>query len=161
QEGLTTSFDPQWDPSEQWDLNLNSVFSHLDVFLPNESELMKLTGHENLDMAISALKGSKTTVVIKMGNKGSISLHEDKLLHIPPFLNKEVVDAIGAGDSFNAGFVAQFLRQASLDRCQEFGNLIGAISTTAPGGTGAFKDPENIMGIAKEKFGYDANKSTD
>lgn len=161
QEGLTTSFDPQWDPSEQWDLNLTSVFSHLDVFLPNESELMKLTGHENLDMAISALKGSKTTVVIKMGNKGSISLHEDKLLHIPPFLNKEVVDAIGAGDSFNAGFVAQFLRQASLDRCQEFGNLIGAISTTAPGGTGAFKDPDNIMSIAKEKFGYDANKSTD
>lgn len=161
QEGLTTSFDPQWDPSEQWDLDLNSVFSYLDVFLPNESELMKLTGHENLDMAISALKGSKTTVVIKMGNKGSISLHEDKLLHIPPFLNKEVVDAIGAGDSFNAGFVAQFLRQASLDKCQEFGNLIGAISTTAPGGTGAFKVPENIMSIAKEKFGYDANKSTD
>jgi sugar/nucleoside kinase (ribokinase family) len=64
------------------------------------------------------------------------------------------VDAIGAGDSFNAGFIYKFIQHQPVEACQEFGNLTGAISTTAAGGTTAFKDKENILKIAKEKFGY-------
>lgn len=160
EEGLTTSLDAQWDPAEKWDLNLQELLPYLDLFLPNEKELMKLTGTANLDDAISALKESETITVIKMGNKGSLSIHKNKQLHLPPFLNKNVVDAIGAGDSFNAGFIAKFIQKKPLDSCQEFGNLIGAISTTASGGTGAFKMPGIIKDIAKEKFGYGKDEFT-
>jgi len=70
------------------------------------------------------------------------------------FLNKQVVDAIGAGDSFNAGFIHKYISGASLEACQTFGNLIGAVSTTAAGGTTAFKDYDTVMRTAKEKFDY-------
>jgi sugar/nucleoside kinase (ribokinase family) len=160
EEGLTTSLDAQWDPEEKWDLNLKELLPYLDLFLPNGKELLKLTGKENLDDAISTLKESETITVIKMGNKGSITIHKNKQIHLPAFLNKNIVDAIGAGDSFNAGFIAKFLQKKPLESCQEFGNLIGAISTTASGGTGAFKTPDIIKEIAKEKFGYEKDEFT-
>lgn len=160
-EGLTTSFDAQWDPSEKWDLNLKEILPYVDIFLPNEKELLKLTGTDNLGLAINVLKESKNTTVIKMGNKGSISLQKNKILHLPPFLNKDIVDAIGAGDSFNAGFIFKFLQGAPLEKCQEFGNLMGAVSTTASGGTRAFSKPEKLKEIAREKFGYDQYEFTE
>jgi sugar/nucleoside kinase (ribokinase family) len=64
------------------------------------------------------------------------------------------VDAIGAGDSFNAGFIFKFIQKASLEDSQEFGNLTGAISTTEQGGTNAFTDKKKVMKLAKERFGY-------
>jgi sugar/nucleoside kinase (ribokinase family) len=152
--GLTTSFDTQWDPSEKWNLDFNSILPFVDVFLPNEKELLKLTGTDTLETAIDIIKDKSNALVVKMGNKGSISVHKGKTLHKPPFLNKRVVDAIGAGDSFNAGFIFKYFQNAPIEVCQEFGNLIGAISTTAPGGTSAFTTPKQIMKIAKNKFGY-------
>jgi len=52
----------------------------------------------------------------------------------------EVADSIGAGDSFDADFLHQYIRGASLEVCLRFGNLTGALSTTRQGGTEAFRD---------------------
>ena len=68
------------------------------------------------------------------------------------FLNKEVVDAIGAGDSFNSGFISAFVAGHPLEDCQRNGNLTGAINTTAAGGTGAFSSRQAAETCAKEKF---------
>ena len=152
--GLTTSLDTQWDPAEKWDLDLASVLPYVDVFLPNEKEIFKLTRKNTLSEALKTLEGNANTVVVKMGNKGSVSWYKGNLEHRKSFLNTNVVDAIGAGDSINAGFIYKFIRGYSLCDCQEFGNLIGAISTTQAGGTAAFINYEKIMNIAEEKFGY-------
>ena len=72
-------------------------------------------------------------------------------------LNREAVDTIGAGDSFNAGFIRCFVRGGSLGECQDAGNLTGAISTTAAGGTGAFADREAAVRTARERFGKQLN----
>lgn len=152
--GLSTSFDPQWDPQEQWDLDLNHILRHVDVFLPNEKELLNLTRKETIESALESLEPLYTAIIVKMGNKGSFSLHKRKPIFISSFLNENVVDAIGAGDSFNAGFLYKYIQNASIKDCQEFGNLVGAISTTSAGGTTAFKNPEQIMEIGKQKFKY-------
>jgi len=73
------------------------------------------------------------------------------------FLNTKVVDAIGAGDSFDAGFINKYINGSTLEECQAFGNLIGAVSTTAAGGTGAFSSYENVKKVAREKFDYNVN----
>ncbi|VAW23234.1 Uncharacterized sugar kinase, ribokinase family [hydrothermal vent metagenome] len=151
--GLTTSFDMQWDPAETWKLDIADVLPGVDVFLPNEKELMYLTGKDNLNDAIGAVKEYTNVLVIKRGNKGSQVLHQNKLIDLPPFLNEEVVDAIGAGDSFNAGFIYKYINGADIPQCQEFGNLAGAVSTTAAGGTTALADYENFRKTAKGKFG--------
>ncbi len=153
--GLTTSFDMQWDPQETWKLDIADVLPFVDVFLPNENELKLLTGKSDLNEAIDSVKSYTNVLVIKRGNKGSMVYTNNQLLDLAPFLNTQVVDAIGAGDSFNAGFISKFILGSDIAECQRFGNLTGAVSTTAAGGTTAFKEPGNFKGIAKNKFGVD------
>ena len=152
--GLTVSFDPQWDPDEKWNLNLKEVLPFVDVFLPNKKEFIALTGSDNWENSLRELKDHSTITVIKDGNNGSYVFHNNKINHCPPFLNTDVVDAIGAGDSFNAGFIHQFVKGAPIVECQRYANLIGAISTTAAGGTGAFKDLNSVREVASQKFKF-------
>jgi sugar/nucleoside kinase (ribokinase family) len=153
--GLTTSFDPQWDPWEQWDLDLPSILPHVDVFLPNEQEILHLTRKPTVEEAMAELGPFARTVVVKQGNLGALGMSEGRTVFSPSFLNPDVVDAIGAGDSFDAGFISCFIEGQTLEECLRFGNLMGAISTTAAGGTGAFTDRAGLRAIAKERFGHD------
>jgi sugar/nucleoside kinase (ribokinase family) len=75
-------------------------------------------------------------------------------MHQKPFLNKKVVDTIGAGDSFNSGFLHKYLKDEPLSECLKFGALTGAVSTTRSGGTKAFENTETIKAIAKSEFNY-------
>jgi sugar/nucleoside kinase (ribokinase family) len=54
-----------------------------------------------------------------------------------------VVDPVGAGDSFDAGFLREYVQGGSLTECVAAGNLAGALSTTRAGGTEAFRDREH------------------
>jgi sugar/nucleoside kinase (ribokinase family) len=54
-----------------------------------------------------------------------------------------MVDAVGAGDSFDAGFIHQFIRGAKVEDCLKFANIIGALSVTRAGGTEAFRDAKH------------------
>lgn len=151
--GVTTSLDTQWDPAETWDFDYARILPLVSVFLPNEKELMWLTASATVEEAVEKIRPYVNVAVVKMGNKGSLLVckeREPELL--ASFLNTEVVDAIGAGDSFNAGCISRFVKGESLGECQRFGNLMGAVNTTAAGGTGAFASKERIETIAREKF---------
>ena len=153
--GATVSLDTQWDPMETWKLDYRTVLPKVTVFLPNEKELQALTGTKDLKSAIGAvLPYLGDMMVVKCGSKGSLLVRKDgsrKLLDA--FLNTEVVDAIGAGDSFNSGFVSAFVRGMSPETCQETGNLTGAVNTTAAGGTGAFTSLDAVREVCKDRFG--------
>ena len=153
--GLTTSLDVQWDPGEKWDFDFKKILPYVDIFLPNESELLNLTGKDSIDAGLKAIGKYGKFIVVKKGKQGSLLYYNNKIVNGPSFLNDKVVDAIGAGDSFNAGFIFKFIQGFPPEDCQTFGNLIGAISTTKSGGSTAFTDYEKTMKIAKEKFGYE------
>jgi sugar/nucleoside kinase (ribokinase family) len=91
-------------------------------------------------------------VAVKQGSRGATLAARGEIVSLPAFLNRRVVDAIGAGDSFDAGFVSRFIQGDSLASCLSFGNLIGAVSTTAAGGTAAFASLADAMSIARERF---------
>ena len=150
--GVSTSLDTQWDPSEKWDLDLAKLLPFVDVFIPNEDEILRLTGAASVEAAIEKLKPKANWIVVKMGTKGSIAWANGKMHRAEPYLNSQVVDAIGAGDSFDAGFVSQFVRGAAIEKCMRVGNLAGAINTTGAGGTGAFSSLEKVQAIARERF---------
>jgi len=153
--GLTTSLDIQWDPAERWDFDYKRVLPLVDVFLPNETELLNLTKQNSVDDAIKIISDYGNIIVLKKGKDGSLMSYNNKVITCKPFLNDKVIDAIGAGDSFNAGFIFRFMQDRSPNDCQKFANLAGAISTTKPGGTTAFINYNETMKIAKEKFGYE------
>ncbi len=152
--GLTTSFDMQWDPAEKWEIQLSDILPHVDIFLPNETELLHITGCASIYEAVEKIQPFSNIIVVKQGKTGSTVFARGASFFQPAFLNTEVIDAIGAGDSFNAGFVYKFIQKQPLQACQEFGNVIGAVSTTAAGGTNAFQDKQKILKTAKERFGY-------
>lgn len=152
--GMTTSLDPQWDPHERWDLDLEKLLPLVDVFLPNEEELKQFTGMPDVASAIEKIAPVCNTVVVKQGVKGATMWHNQELVHRDAFLNDAVVDAIGAGDSFNSGFIHKFTSGADLNTCLRFATLTGAMNTTAAGGTAAFTTMENILAKAREKFKY-------
>lgn len=152
--GLTTSLDIQWDPNEKWDFDYRKMLSFVDIFLPNEQELLFLTEENSIDNALKKLENTAKHIAVKLGSKGSLLVTDGKSIFKESYLNKNVVDAIGAGDSFNAGFIFKFINDFPLEECQDFGNLTGAINTTAAGGTTAFTNYDDILKIGKERFGY-------
>lgn len=152
--GLTTSLDPQWDPEERWDLDFRSLLADVDVFIPNENELRAMTGKDEICEAVNALRGHANILIVKSGREGAFLYKGDEYLHQPAYLNERVVDSIGAGDSFGAGFIHRFIQGKSLRECLEFGALTGAVSTTRAGGTTAFADLDTVKAIAESAFNY-------
>ena len=140
--GLTISLDTNDDPEDGWEGGLRDALRYVDVLLPNEREARQIARTDNLDAAIASLAKTVPVVVVKLGERGAMAQRGFERFVSPP-VKVEPVDPVGAGDSFDAGFLHQFLRGADLETCLASGNLAGALSTTRAGGTEAFRDPEH------------------
>jgi sugar/nucleoside kinase (ribokinase family) len=139
QAGLTISLDTNDDPDDGWEGGLQEALGYVDVFLPNEREAQKAAGLSDLDAAVKKLAAKVPLVVVKLGREGALAQRGTERL-VSPALKVDAVDAVGAGDSFDAGFLHQYVQGADLHTCLAAGNVAGAFSTTRPGGTEAFRD---------------------
>ena len=139
--GLTISLDTNDDPDDRWEGGLSDVLRYVDVFLPNEREACKAAGIEDLEAAVHKLSQLVPLVVVKLGRKGSLAQRGAERL-TSPTREIEPLDTVGAGDSFDAGFLHSYVRGADLPTCLASGNMAGALSTTRPGGTEAFRDTQ-------------------
>jgi sugar/nucleoside kinase (ribokinase family) len=142
--GLTTSLDTNDDPDDRWDCFLDEILPHVDVLLPNRREAMRMSQADDVETALSRLGQKVETVVVKMGASGAVAIRDGQRFSAPA-VPVTVIDPIGAGDSFDAGFLHQLLRGADLTTCLAYGNLCGAFSTTACGGTEAFRDAARMQ----------------
>ena len=152
--GLTTSLDAQWDPEEKWDLPLEELLPFVDLFLPNMQEFKYLSRSSTVEEGISKLKHFANYIIIKNGSEGALGWDGKEIIFQPAFKNESVIDCVGAGDSFDAGFIKDFIQNLPLKKCLETGALTGAVNTTRAGGTGAFENLETARKIALERFNY-------
>jgi sugar/nucleoside kinase (ribokinase family) len=141
QRGLTLSLDTNDDPEDLWGKPLGELLGLVDLLLPNESEAKRMTRTDDLDAAIDILARQVPIVAVKCGSRGSI-VQAGADRYVAPPLRVEPVDTIGAGDSFNAGFLKAYLHGLSLDECAAAGNASAALSTLRSGGTEAFRDKD-------------------
>jgi len=132
--GLTTSLDPGYDPREQWSRDLIETLPHVDVFLPNESELRGISGCPDVERGLEALDNGRTLLVAKLGAEGCMARWQGRLTRTGAF-PIEVVDTTGAGDSFTAGFLHAWWEHREIQECLRFGAACGALSTRGLGGT--------------------------
>jgi len=152
QAGLTTSLDTNDDPEDLWADDVESVLKSVDIFLPNEREACKLTGEKDVQDALEALSQLVPIVVIKCGPKGVIAKRGKNQFHAPS-LSVQPMDTVGAGDSFNAGFLHKFILRCNLEECLAYGNAIAALSTTRAGGTEALRDRQHRESFLQTSIG--------
>jgi sugar/nucleoside kinase (ribokinase family) len=130
----TTSLDTNWDPQERWDGGLAEILLHTDLFLPNEQEAQRISRRPDLDSAARHFLDQGVRVVaIKRGAQGSAvyTPQENLGLGVTPVSGG---DSIGAGDSYDAGFLAGWLRGLPLQRCLEIATACGSAVAAQVGG---------------------------
>jgi sugar/nucleoside kinase (ribokinase family) len=137
--GLSTSLDTNDDPEDRWEEDVLGVLPWVDVLLPNEYEACRLARHDEPADAAAILGERVPLVIMKRGERGVLAQRGKEVVEMRP-RKTESVDTVGAGDSFDAGFLHEYIRGSSLEKCLRYANLVGALSTTRSGGTEAFRD---------------------
>jgi sugar/nucleoside kinase (ribokinase family) len=133
--GMTTSLDPNWDPAERWE-GFDTLLQSVDIFLPNENEAMSITKAKTLQQAMMRLTERTNLVAVKRGEKGASAGRGITEIDVPG-LKVEVVDTVGAGDSFDAGFLYGHLNGWGLKKSLALAAVCGSLSTRAAGGVAA------------------------
>ena len=135
--GVATCLDTAWDAEGRWMELVEPSLSHLDMFVPSIEEARMLTGKdEPAEIAEVFLKYGIETVVIKLGAKGCYLHTVDTKLAVPAFEVSEIVDTLGAGDSFAAGYLAGIVSGWRAEKACRLANAVGACCVSAPGASG-------------------------
>lgn len=151
--GLTISMDTNDDPSGQWTKEIFAALQYVDILMPNQREASALARESDWEKAAVQLLAYCPTLVVKLGRQGAALVTRERSHQIAPF-QVNSIDAVGAGDSFNAGFLHAYVQGWPLERCVRFGNLSGAFSTTAVGGTTAFQDKDRMQSFLAKHEGF-------
>lgn len=133
--GLTTSLDTNWDPNEVWDVDLASGLRYVDVLLPNEQEALHLSGRADFAAAVAWLRAQAPLLVIKRDVQGAVAWRAGRVVAHSVEPAPAGGDGIGAGDSFDAGFLAGWLGGLPLEACLAIGCQCGRGAASAVGGT--------------------------
>jgi sugar/nucleoside kinase (ribokinase family) len=136
--GLSISLDTNWDPEERWS-GVEEILSSVDVFLPNEAEARAIARVGSLAEAVDHLAQLMPTLAVKLGRDGAIARRGSEMIRLPA-LRVEIADTVGAGDSFDAGFVYGYLKGWALARALHLAITCGSLSTKVPGGTSGQPD---------------------
>ncbi len=132
--GASISLDTNWDPEEKWDSGVWKVLPLVDIFFPNANEARLIARERSLEQAVKKLQKVVPVLVIKKGESGAEAYAGGKKFAAQA-LKMKVVDTVGAGDSFDAGFLYGFLSGKAVADSLEIGCLCGSLNTTMPGGT--------------------------
>jgi sugar/nucleoside kinase (ribokinase family) len=145
--GATTSVDPGWDPDERWTA-ARDVLGELDYLLPNAAECVHIAGATDsvLDAA-RELNERGPVIALKLGADGAALAGPDgiRVIRAEPAVP---VDTTGAGDNFNAGFLAARLDGASLDDALARAVASGSISVGGWSGTGRMATRDEAVAAA-------------
>ncbi len=150
--GATTSIDTNWDPSERW-AGMELLLGEVDMLLPNEGEALglarALAGRAlPIDAAAELLAARVPTLVLKRGGNGALAMRGGERVAVAA-PQVAFVDAVGAGDSFDAGFVYGQLSGWELARSLALASACGSLSCRAAGGTAAQPTLAEALALAE------------
>jgi sugar/nucleoside kinase (ribokinase family) len=134
--GSTVSVDPNWDPREEWNGGLLETLRGTDILFANGEEVRRIAREDEVEAAGRKLAESCPLVIVKLGDDGALAVSEAEVVRAPA-PRVDVADTVGAGDSFNAGFLAGFLSGRPVEDSLVLACACGSLSTRAAGGTAA------------------------
>jgi 2-dehydro-3-deoxygluconokinase len=155
--GVKIVFDPNlrrklWKDENEAKRILLELSSYADIVLPGLSEGEFLFGKCDIEtMAEKFLENGASLVVLKLGENGAYySSNEDKG-SVPAFEVKQVVDPVGAGDGFAAGFLSGLLEQNTIYDAVYKGCVVGAAVTMANGDVEGLPDKQSILSLLSQQ----------
>lgn len=125
QHGLTVSLDTNWDPSGVWNSGLSEALSFIDLLMPNDQEACLIAHRSSLHEAVEVLRQKVAILTLKQGAAGAQVYQGESMLTAVPALAEPGGDSTGAGDAFDAGFLAGWLRGLPLQTCLEIASACG------------------------------------
>lgn len=141
--GMTLSCDVGWDDSGEWFKGVFDLMAYFDVFLMNETEAFHYTGFDHIEESLRFMAKYSKHIVVKLGPKGAVAMKEGQITYHSAF-PAEAVDTTGAGDSFNAGYIYGHLTGQNVETCLQYGNVCGALSVGAHGGSTGTPDKDEL-----------------
>jgi len=146
--GATISLDTNWDPENRWGEELFELLPYVDVFLPNEQELMRIAGKDDIEEAAAFVVEKVPLLVIKLGAQGAMAMTRGQNWKRDAY-NVKVADTVGAGDSFDGGFLWGWLQGMSMEQCLTAGCFCGTSNVTAHGGTRGQANKDTLINHIK------------
>jgi sugar/nucleoside kinase (ribokinase family) len=149
--GQVVVFDPSWDPGgwqPQTRAETLALLAHVDLFLPNEEELLHLADAATLEAAMAVIRAHApaTQLVVKRGADGAVAAIGDDVIAVPA-LPIEAVNTIGAGDMFDIAYLYARRRGWDTRRGLEF-SCAAAAHLVAQRGPRAYPDEEAVLAFA-------------
>lgn len=136
--GALVSFDPNY-RARLWDTataraTLLPLMQRADLLLIGDEDARAIFGAGDDDMMLEqgAACGAQV-VVLKCGERGALALADGQRYHVPAVPVAKVIDPVGAGDGFDAGFLAGWLRGERMEAMVQLGALVGAGAVAALG----------------------------
>lgn len=153
--GIIICFDPNlrlklWSVDEARKVLLD-IAQQVDYFLPGLDELKLLYQTDDFEHIVALLKELKAVSVVKGDNETYI-IDKGKLSAVPWFKVEHIVDTVGAGDGFCAGFISGLLKKYSHKEAVKLGNLIGSIVVQSYGDWEALPTGEQVQAIMDHKI---------
>ncbi|MEC2073447.1 sugar kinase [Alkalihalophilus marmarensis] len=148
--GVTVSFDPNlrlklW-TIEEAKAAFHSILPYVDIILSGVEEAELLYGEKSIDEYIDIFKGyGIRDIILKRGAEGSVGYRDGELIYADPVKPKVVVDTVGAGDGFNAGYIYSYLNGSALDESLAFANLIGSMVVSVQGDNEGLPYLDDVM----------------
>jgi sugar/nucleoside kinase (ribokinase family) len=149
--GATVSMDTNFDPTETWNGGVHEALRNVDVFLPNATEAKSIARKGSMEEAVNMLAESIPLLAVKLGEQGAVARRGTAPAISVAALAVDVVDTVGAGDNFDAGFIFGYLNGWDLRRSLQLGVACGCLSTRKAGGTDGQADLDEAMRFVRNE----------
>lgn len=160
---LIISFDPNlreplWDSLEDAREQIVFGLTQCDVLKISEEELEFVTGIKDIYEAVQVLKNKYkiTLILVTRGKNGSVAFYKDLHVEKPAFIQKNTVEATGAGDTFCACAINYVLengldnlKEADLEELLIFANAAAALITTKKGALRVMPGQREVLELIK------------
>lgn len=140
-QGMIVSVDPGRAAA---DVDFSRILKQIDLMFLNQAELKEYFGIEPVEKELREFaKKFPGILIVKMGEKGSIATDGFEYIKSPIF-EVPVVDTLGAGDSFAAGFVTAWTRSENIEQALNFANATASLTITQLGAQNGQPDLQNV-----------------
>lgn len=147
---LTVSFDPNirlkmW-TKEEAKAYIEKLLPDVDILLVGDEEIEILLGETTIEDAIKTFHGyGIDKVIVKKGAKGALGSDGKDVYEVEAIKPKALVDTVGAGDGFAAGFLTAFCEGKTLEECVKFANAVGSLVVGVEGDNEGLPNYEDVL----------------